>query len=82
MRSCCVLSLKVPVAVYCCVDPTCREAFAGVIVILDNTAAVTVSTVELLLARNVAVIEVCPATKLVASPFALIVATAEFEELH
>ena len=66
----------------CCVEPTSREALAGVIMILDNTAAVTVRTAELLAIPNAAVMDVWPATKLVASPFPLIVATDELEELH
>ena len=82
VRFCCVLSVKVPVAVNCCVEPASKELFAGVIVMLYNTAGVTVKTAELLAVPNVAVMEVCPATKLAASPFALIVATDEFDELH
>ena len=71
-----------PVAVNCWVEPTIRELFPGVTVMLDNTAAVTVRTVALALPPNFAAIEVWPGTKLVANPFALIVATDGFEEPH
>ena len=41
-----LLSLKVPVAVNCCVAPLAIDGFAGVTAIDCSVAAVTVSTVE------------------------------------
>src|SRR2546426_2820142 len=45
VRSCIVLSLKVPVAVNCRVSPSGRLGLAGVTAIVDRVAAVTVSVV-------------------------------------
>ena len=46
VRFCVLLSLYVPVAVYCRVAPFWMEAFAGVTAIDANTGAVTVSPVD------------------------------------
>src|SRR5207247_9688111 len=45
VRSCVVLSLKVPVAVNCCFVPFAMLGFVGVTAIVDRVAAVTVSVV-------------------------------------
>ena len=50
VRFCVVPSLNVPVAVNCCVAPLVIDWFAGVTAIDCNVAAVTVSTVEPLIA--------------------------------
>src|SRR5712692_11651405 len=39
VRSCFVLSLKIPVAVNCCVSPSGRLGLAGVTAIVDSVAA-------------------------------------------
>lgn len=55
LRSCWVLSLKLPVAVNCCVAPTSRDALAGATVMLLRTAGLTVRVAELVTALKVAV---------------------------
>lgn len=82
VRSCWLLSLKMPVAANCCVLPTKRDALAGATLIAVNNAAVTVRVAELLKPPNVAVTVIWPGTKLVTSPFVLIAATEESERLH
>jgi hypothetical protein len=74
VRFCVVPSLNVPVAVNCCVAPLVIDGFAGVTAIDCNVAAVTVNTVEPLIAPDVAVIVEFPTPAPVASPAALIVA--------
>jgi hypothetical protein len=69
-----VPSLKVPVAVNCCVAPLVIDGFAGVTAIDCSVAAVTVSTVEPEIDDDVAVIVEVPTPAPVASPVALIVA--------
>jgi hypothetical protein len=69
-----VPSLNVPVAVNCCVAPLVIVGFAGVTAIDCNVAAVTVRTVEPLIAPDVALIVDVPTPAPVASPDALIVA--------
>jgi hypothetical protein len=77
-----VPSLNVPVAVNCCVVPFTTEGFAGVTAIDCNVAAVTVSVVEPTMEDDVAEIVEVPAAAPVASPAAVIVAAAVFDELH
>jgi hypothetical protein len=86
VRSCFVLSLKVPVAVNCWVSPSGRLGLAGVTAIVDRVAAVTVSVVLPETPPKVAVIVVVPAATDVAKPCEppalLIVATPAAEELQ
>jgi hypothetical protein len=77
-----LLSLKVPVAVNCCVSPLATEGLAGVTAIVCSVAAVTVSTVEPEIAPEAAEIVEVPAPAPVAKPAAVIVATAGVAELH
>jgi hypothetical protein len=77
-----VPSLKVPVAVNCCVAPLAIDGFAGVTAIDCNVAAVTVSKVEPLIDDDVAVIVEVPTPAPVARPAALIVAVVVVPELH
>src|SRR5271163_1345066 len=67
-------SLNVPVAVNCCVAPLVIEGFAGVTAIDCNVAAVTVRTVEPLIAPDVALIVEVPTPAPVARPAVVIVA--------
>src|SRR6266536_3794645 len=80
VRSCVVLSLKVPVAVNCWVNPSGRPGLVGVGAIVDRVAAVTVSVVLPETPPKVAVIVVVPAATDVARPALSIVAKAVFEE--
>src|SRR6266581_3693322 len=82
VRSCVVLSLKVPVAVNCRVVPFAILGVVGVTVIVDRVAAVTVSVVFPETPPKVAVIVVVPAATDVARPAPSIVAKAVFEELQ
>ena len=83
VKSCVVVSLKVPVAVNCCVFPAATDGFAGVTAIDTNTAAVTVSVVVPLIDPDAALIVTGPPIFTpVASPVALIVATVTSDELH
>src|SRR6266704_2021138 len=82
VRSCVVLSLKVPVAVNCRVVPFAILGVVGVTVIVDRIAAVTVSVVLPETRPNVAVIVVVPAATDVAKPALSIVATPVFDELQ
>src|SRR2546426_4879188 len=68
VRSCIVLSLKVPVAVNCRVSPSGRLGLAGVTAIVDRVAAVTVSVVFPETSPKVAVIVVEPTATELASP--------------
>jgi hypothetical protein len=77
-----LLSLKVPVAVNCCVRPLAIEGLAGVTAIDCSVAAVTVSKVEPEIAPEVAVIDDVPAETAVARPTAVIVAVAGVAELQ
>jgi hypothetical protein len=77
-----VPSLKVPVAVNCCVAPFTIEGFAGVTAIDCNVAAVTVSPVEPTMDDDVAEIVEMPTPAPVARPVAVIVAAAVFDEVH
>src|SRR5580698_2783626 len=82
VRFCVVPSLNVPVAVNCCVAPLAIDGFAGVTVIDCNVAAVTVRTVEPLIAPDFAVIVEVPTPAPLARPAALIVAVVVVPELH
>jgi len=86
VRSCIVLSLKVPVAVNCRVSPSGRLGLAGVTAIVDRVAAVTVSVVFPETSPKVAVIVVEPTATELASPWdppaLLIVATPVADELQ
>jgi hypothetical protein len=64
-------SLKVPVAVNCCVSPSGSDGIAGVTEIVDSVAAVTVRFPEPTTEPNVAVICVVPVAAVIASPVAL-----------
>jgi hypothetical protein len=77
-----VPSLKVPVAVNCCVAPLVIDGFAGVTAIDCSVAAVTVSKVEPLIDDDVAVIVEVPTPAPVASPDALIVAVVVVPDDH
>ena len=72
----------VPVAVNCCVCPATIEGEAGVTAIDTNDGAVTVNVVDPLITPDVAVMSVVPATRLVASPLAAIVAVAGVPDVH
>jgi hypothetical protein len=74
-------SLYVPVAVNCCVNPRAIVGFAGVTAI-DTSAVVTVRLAAPLMEPEVACIVVLPLATALATPAALIVATAMFVELH
>src|SRR5436190_1956032 len=87
VRSCIVLSLKVPVAVNCRVSPSGRLGLAGVTAIVDRVAVVTVSVVFPEMPPKVAVIVMGPpAATDVANPCdpaaLLIVATPVADELQ
>ena len=69
-------SEKVPVAVNCCILPAATEGVAGVTCIDCSVVAVTVSVVLPLIAPEVAVMIVVPASKVVARPVLSIVAFA------
>ena len=68
VRFCVLLSVKVPVAVNCCVRPLAIDGFAGVTAIDTNVAAVTVRTVDPTIAPDVALIVLVPTAAAVASP--------------
>lgn len=79
-------SVKLPVAVNCCVVPNAMEGFAGVTAIETNAAAVTVKVVLLVIEPEAAVIFTEPVPTVVANPCEpialLTVATAVVSELH
>ena len=75
-------SLKVPVAVNCSVSPLAIEGFAGVTLIDESVAAVTVSVVEPVIAPETALMVVDPAPTAEARPAAEIVAAPVFVELQ
>src|SRR5438309_4977332 len=73
VKSCVVLSLKVPFAVNCWVSPSARPGLAGVTAIEVRVAAVTVSVVFPETPPKVAVIVMGPAAATdVAKPFELV----------
>src|ERR1035441_5592909 len=75
VRSCVLLSLKVPVAVNCRVAPLVMDGLAGVTAMDCSVAAVTVNTVDPLTAPEVALIELVPTATPLANPPAVMVAT-------
>ena len=80
VRSCLVLSLKMPVAVKCCVVPLAMEYFAGVTVIDTRVAAVTLRVVEPLVLPEVAMMLVAPGLTEVARPIEEMMATLVSDE--
>jgi len=82
VRFCVVPSLKVPVAVNCCVPPFGTDGFAGVTAIDTRVAGVTVSVVLPLTPPELAWMVVEPVPAAVAKPAVLIVATVTEEELQ
>jgi hypothetical protein len=82
VRFCVEPSLNVPVAVNCWVAPLVIEGFAGVTTIDCSVAAVTVRTVEPLIAPDVALIVDVPTPAPVARPAVVIVAVVVVPELH
>jgi len=82
VRFCVLLSLYVPVAVYCCVVPLAIVAFAGVTAIEINVGGVTVSPVVPVIPPEAAWIVVLPVPVPVANPPPVIVATPVLVELH
>jgi hypothetical protein len=82
VRFCVLLSLNVPVAVNCCVNPLATEGFAGVTAIETSVGEVTVSTVDPVMDPDFAEIVEVPAVSAVANPVPLIVATEVVAELQ
>jgi hypothetical protein len=89
VRSWVELSVKVPVAVNCCVSPLAIDGWAGVTVIETKAAGVTVSGTEPEVEPKVAVmvtLPVLPFAGLVASPWlpaaSLMVTTVRSEEVQ
>src|SRR5277367_5122416 len=80
VRFCVERSLNVPVAVNCFVAPLVIEGFAGVTAIDCSVAAVTVRTVEPLIAPDVALIVEVPTPAPVARPAVVIVAVVVVPE--
>jgi hypothetical protein len=82
LSTCLEVSLKVPVAVNCCVAPLVIEGFAGVTAIDTSVAGVTVSSVEPVMLPTVAEIVEVPVPTVVTRPVLLIVATVPVPEAH
>jgi hypothetical protein len=82
VRFCVLLSLKVPVAVNCCVRPLVTVGFAGVTAIDCRVAAVTVRTVDPTIAPEVALIVLVPTPAPVARPPVVMVAVVVVAEAH
>jgi hypothetical protein len=80
VRFCVLLSLKVPVAVNCCVAPLVMLGLAGVTAMDCNVAAVTVRTVLPVTPFNVPEIDEVPTPTPVAKPATVIVAVDEVAE--
>jgi hypothetical protein len=74
VTSCVLLSVNVPVAVKPCVNPLASVGLDGVMAMLTNSAAVTLSVADPLIAPEDAVIIAEPTCVPVASPLGLIVA--------
>src|SRR5438034_7694532 len=74
VRTCVLPSLKVPVAVNCCVVPLAIDGFAGVTTIDDSTA-VTVNVVEPMTGPKAARMVLVSVVTLVSRPALLMVAT-------
>jgi hypothetical protein len=72
----------VPVTVNCCIAPGGRKMFCGVMAVLSNVGAVTVSGADALRFAFIAVMIVLPALRLVVQPALPTVATAVLREVH
>ena len=81
-RFCVLPSVKVPVAVNCCVFPMKREPVAGVTAMDTKAGAVTVRVVEPVKPPELAEIVLVPCARLVARPPALTVATVGADEVQ
>jgi hypothetical protein len=68
VRSCVLLSLKVPVAINCCETPSGITGIAGVTAIETSAAGVTMTTVEALIVPDVALTLVVPTPVPVTTP--------------
>jgi hypothetical protein len=79
---CVLASVKVPVAVSCCVPPITTIGVAGVTAMETSNAGPTVSSVEVFTLPDAAPIMLEPCTSDVASPAALMVATVVVAEVH
>jgi len=77
-----LLSLYVPVAVYCCLSLRPSETLAGVTAMESRMGAVTVRVVEPTTVPEVAEMVVVPIVKVDAKPPAVIVAKAGVLEAH
>jgi hypothetical protein len=78
-----LLSVNVPTAVNCCVNPFAIEEFVGVTAMETSAGAVTLKLTGLLATPpDVAVRLDAPTARAVARPEALTVATAVFEEFQ
>jgi hypothetical protein len=75
VRFCVLLSLNVPVAVNCWVNPLATDRLAGVTAIDCSVAALTVRTVDPATLPDVALMDEVPTAKALARPVPLIVAT-------
>jgi len=82
VRSCVLPSVKVPVAMNCCVMPRETVGAGGLIVIDTSAAAVTVSSVDPLTVPELAVMLAIPITTICASPALLIVAVETVSDDH
>jgi len=82
VMSCMVPSLKVPVAVNCCTDPTGSEGLAGVTAIEAMTAEVTVNTVLPVMEAEAADMVTLPTARVLANPVLSTVAIVISDELH
>jgi hypothetical protein len=82
LRSCVLLSVKVPVAVNCFVRPAAIDGFAGVTAIDAMTAGVTVADTVLLIEPSVAVIVTVPKATVATFPLPSMLAMVESEEFQ
>lgn len=82
VRSCVLLSEKVPMAVNCRVKPRGMLSAEGVIAIDLSRGAVMESVVDSVTLPKVALIVVKPTDREVASPVVPMVATLKFDEVH
>jgi hypothetical protein len=82
VNSCVLPSSKLPTALNCCWVPTAIDGVAGLTEIEVKFAATTVSVEVSVNEPTVAVIVVCPAATVVATPELAIVATAVDDEVH
>jgi hypothetical protein len=86
VKSCVLPSVKLPLALNCCIVPSASIGVAGVIPSDTSAAEVTVSVVDPVTVPTVAVIVAMPCPWLLATPCVppalLIVATLPVSELH